>query len=80
MLPLQVNADVSNAVIAAVHVTSVPANHFLTAEQIAQLQQPLLIDHEQHEPEIISGPSKIISDEPAQSDDDTGGVEFGGRR
>jgi len=45
MLPLQVDADVSNAVIGSVRVISVPVDHYLSAADIAKLRPVPEIEH-----------------------------------
>jgi hypothetical protein len=53
LLPLQVNADVNNAVVGEVRVISVPAGCYLSAEQIAKMNPaaPLIDQAPQLEPE-----------------------------
>jgi hypothetical protein len=41
VLPLQINADVNNAVIGAINVVSIPCDRFLSATDAEKLRQPL---------------------------------------
>ncbi len=46
MLPLQISADVTNAVIATVNIVSVPSDSYLSAADVNRLRAPALVEHE----------------------------------
>ena len=62
LLPLQVHADVNNAVVGEVRVISVPADCYLSAEQIAKMNRaaPLIDQAPQLEPERFQEPAEAV--------------------
>jgi hypothetical protein len=62
LLPLQVNADVNNAVVGEVRVLSVPADCYLSAQQIAKMNRaaPLIDQAPQLEPERFQEPAEAV--------------------
>jgi hypothetical protein len=68
MLPLQVNADVNNAVVGAINVVSIPRDRFLSMAELEKFRPALEIEHapqlEQREPEQFED-----SVEPEQFED-----------